>query len=170
MADASDTGYDSREMKRQLSHSVVALVAFVIVPSQAPAAVQIARTDEAAVRRVLDDYIGLYRKDTLERWKTVFLPGFVASYTNDDGSVTSRNLDEFYQRQLSAFAAGPVSETLHNVRIQRVGNLAHVFADFRFTSRGATRPGRLMLLMIEDKGELKIAALTFTYHLQRAGS
>jgi hypothetical protein len=120
---------------------------------------------DAAVQRVLDDYIGLYRKETLERWKTLFLPGFTATYTNDDGSVTTRNLNEFYERQMAAFAAGEVSETLHNVRIQRAGRLAHVFADFRFTGRGSTRLGQLMLLMIEDKGELRIAALTFTYHL-----
>ena len=125
-----------------------------------------ADTGDAAVQRVLDDYIGLYRADTLERWKTLFLPGFTASYTNDDGTVTTRNLEEFYERQRSAFAAGPVSETLHNVRIQRVGPLAHVYADFRFTGRGSTRPGQLMLLMIDEKGQLKIAALTFTYHIR----
>jgi len=122
-------------------------------------------TDDAAVQRVLDDYIGLYKKDSLAQWKTLFLPGFTASYTNEDGTITTRNLDEFYDRQRNAFAAGDVSETLHNVKIQRAGRLAHVFADFRFTSRGATRPGQLMLLLIEDRGQLKIAALTFSYHL-----
>lgn len=117
------------------------------------------------MQRVLDDYIGLYRRDALERWKMLFLPGFTATYTNDDGSVTTRTLNEFYDRQRNAFAQGEVSEMLHNVRIQRVGRLAHVFADFRFTSRTGTRPGQLMLLMIEERGQLKIAALTFTYHL-----
>jgi hypothetical protein len=120
---------------------------------------------DAAVQRLLDDYIGLYRRETLERWKTLFLPGFTATYTNDDGSVTTRDLKESYERQLAAFAAGEVSETLHNVRILRAGRLPHVFADFRSTGRGSTRPGQLMLLMIEEKGELRIAALTFTYHL-----
>jgi hypothetical protein len=124
------------------------------------------QAEDAAARRLLDDYIGLYRRETLERWKTLFLPGFTATYTNDDGSVTTRNLNEFYERQRAAFAAGDVSETLHNVRIHRAGRLAHVFADFRFTGRGSTRPGQLMLLMIEERGELKIAALTFTYHLR----
>jgi hypothetical protein len=124
---------------------------------------------DTAVQRVLDDYIGLYRGDALERWKTLFLPGFTASYTNDNGTVTTRNLEEFYERQRRAFAAGPVSETLHNVRMQRVGRLAHVFADFQFTGRGSTRPGQLMLLMIEEKGQLKIAALTFTYHVAPVG-
>ncbi len=121
--------------------------------------------DQTDVKRVLADYIELYRRDALERWKGLFLPGFTASYTNDDGSVTTRSLTEFYARQLNAFAAGEVSETLHNVRIERIGRLAQVFADFRFTSRGTTRPGQLMLLMIEERGEMRIAALAFTYHV-----
>jgi hypothetical protein len=120
---------------------------------------------DAAVQRLVDDYIGLYRKETLEEWKALFLPGFVASYTNDDGSVTSRTLEEFYDRQRNAFAKGDVSETLANVRSERLGRLAHVSADFTFISGGKGRPGRLMLLMLESGGQLKIAALTFTYHL-----
>jgi hypothetical protein len=115
---------------------------------------------------VLDDYIGLYRKDTLERWKTLFLPSFTASYTNDDGSVTTRTLDDFSERQRAAFERGAVSETLENVRITRVGRLAQAFADFHFTSGGATRHGQLMLALIEEKGQFRIAALTFTYHLE----
>jgi hypothetical protein len=139
--------------------AIVVLLLTAVVPAAAqPAA-------DTAVQRLLDDYIGLYRKETLDRWKMLFLPAFTATYTNDDGSVTTRNLNEFYERQLAAFAAGDVSETLHNVRIHRAGRLAHVFADFRFTGRGSTRPGQLMLLIIEEKGELRIAALTFTYHL-----
>jgi hypothetical protein len=119
---------------------------------------------DAAVQRLVDDYVGLYRKDTLERWKALFLPGFTASYTNADGTVTTRNLDAFYESQRSGFAAGEMSETLQNVRIQRIGRLAQASADFTFTSRGSARQGRLMLLMIEEKGEMKIAALVFSYH------
>ena len=122
--------------------------------------------DTAAVQRVVDDYIGLYRRDRLEAWKALFVPGFTATYTNDDGSVTTRTLEDFYERQRAGFERGPMSETLDNVRIQRVGRLAHVFADFKFTSGDTTRAGRLMLLVITVKGEWKIAALTFTYHLE----
>jgi hypothetical protein len=143
---------------------IAAITAYSSVLGGSVGAQQEGRSD-AAVQQVLHDYIGLYRRETLDQWKTLFLPGFVASYTNDDGSVTTRTLDEFYDRQRNAFTQGDVSETLHNVRVQRVGRLAHVFADFRFTSRGATRPGQLMLLMLEERGKLKIAALTFTYHL-----
>ena len=129
--------------------------------SRAPA------TDDTAVRRVVDDYVGLYRKDTLTRWKALFVPGFTATYTNDDGSVTTRTLDDFYERQRAGFERGEMQETLHNVRIQRSGKLAQAFADFRFSSGGsAPRPGQLMLLLIEERGQFKIAAVTFTYHLQ----
>jgi hypothetical protein len=79
--------------------------------------------------------------------------------------VTTRSLEDFYERQRAGFERGSMSETLENVRIARVGRLAHVVADFKFTSGNTTRPGRLMLLVIAVKGEWKIAALTFTYHL-----
>ena len=39
------------------------------------------------------------------------------------------------------------------------------FTGFDFTSGGNTRRGQLMLLLIESKGEFKIAALIFSYHL-----
>lgn len=147
---------------------IAAVTAYSAVSAGVVRAQQAASFD-AAVERLLNDYIGLYRRDTLDQWKTLFLPGFVATYTNDDGSVTTRSLDEFYDRQRNAFTQGEVSETLHNVRVQRAGRLAHVFADFRFTSRGTMRPGQLMLLMIEERGQLRIAALTFTYHLTSEG-
>jgi SnoaL-like protein len=123
-------------------------------------------TAEAPVKLVLDDYIGLYRKETLERWKTLFLPAFTATYTDEDGGVTTRTLEDFYERQRAAFERGPVNETLDNVRITRAGRLAQAFADFHFTSGGSARHGQLMLALIEEKGQFRIAALTFTYHLQ----
>ena len=131
----------------------------------ARAGIQQSSADTAAIQRVVDDYIGLYRRDRLEAWKALFVPGFTATYTNDDGSVTTRSLEDFYERQRAGFERGSMSETLENVRIARVGRLAHVVADFKFTSGNTTRPGRLMLLVIAVKGEFKIAALTFTYHL-----
>jgi len=119
----------------------------------------------APVQRVLDDYIGLYTKERLPEWKALFLPSFTASYTNVDGSVSTRTLDEFYESQRVGFARAPMTETLHDVRIAREGRLAHVFAGFDFTSGGNTRRGQLMLLMIEAQGQFRIAALTFSYHL-----
>ena len=122
-------------------------------------------SDTAAVRQVVDDYIGLYTKERLPEWKALFLPSFTASYTNADGTVSSRTLEEFYESQRAGFARGPMGETLHDVRITREGRLAHAFAGFDFTSGGNTRRGQLMLLLIESRGAFKIAALTFSYHL-----
>ena len=98
-------------------------------------------TDSAAVQRVVDDYIGLYTKERLAEWKTLFLPGFTATYTNADGTVTTRTLEEFYESQRAGFARAPMTETLHDVRITRDGRLAHVFAGFDFTT-GGKHPAR----------------------------
>jgi hypothetical protein len=122
-------------------------------------------TEDAAVRRVVDDYIDLYRGETLDRWKALFLPGFTATAVSADGSVTTRTLDEFFESQRGAFARGPVSERLENVRIDRAGHLARAFADFYFTSGGNTRHGQLILVLVEEKAQFKIASLAFTYHL-----
>ena len=119
----------------------------------------------AAVQRVVDDYIGLYTKERLPEWKALFLPSFTAAYTNADGSVSTRTLDEFYESQRAGFARAAMTETLHDVRITRDGRLAQVSAGFDFTSGGSTRRGRLMLSMIEAQGQFRIAALTFSYHL-----
>jgi hypothetical protein len=123
-----------------------------------------APSDVAPVRRVIDDYIGLYTRERLPDWKALLLPTFTATYTNADGTVSVRTLDEFYESQRAGFAKGPMSETLHDVRITREGRLAHASAGFDFTSGGNTRRGQLMLLLIESNGEFKIAALIFSYH------
>ena len=154
-----------------MRNRVLWIVACAIISVAAPAAQDRGRApavaDDAAVRRVVDEYVALYQKDTLPRWKQLFVPGFTATYTNEDGSVTTRTLEDFYERQRAGFARGEMRETLHNVRVQRAGRLAQAFADFHFTSgTSAPRPGQLMLLLIEERGQFKIAALAFTYHLQ----
>jgi hypothetical protein len=115
------------------------------------------------VSALLGDYIGLYTRDTLERWRALFLPGFVATSTNDDGSVTTRTLDEFIERQRALFATGDVSEVLENTRGLRSGKLAFVASDFVWTDGTTARPGRLMMLLVAEHGGLKIQALTFGY-------
>jgi N-acetylated-alpha-linked acidic dipeptidase len=122
---------------------------------------------DAGLRRVLDDYIRLYARDTLPQWRELFLPGFVASSTNDDGSVTTRTLDEFYQRQQNYFATGrPIRETLDHVRAERAGRLATMRAEFVLHDGDTERRGRLMMLLIDERGDFKIASLTFTYHVK----
>jgi hypothetical protein len=154
-------------MPQSVSRVAFALVVLSLASSVDPhlAGAEQRGTDDTAVRRVVDDYIGLYRADTLDRWKALFLPGFTATVVSADGTVTTRTLDEFFESQRGAFARGPVSETLENVRIARAGYLAHVFADFYFTSGGTTRHGQLILVMVEEKGQFRIASLAFTYHL-----
>ena len=131
---------------------------------QGGAAVATGGVDLTPVRRVVDDYIGLYTRERLPEWKQLFLPSFTAAYTNADGTVSTRTLEEFYESQRSGFARGPMSETLHDVRITREGHLAHAFAGFEFTSGGKPRRGQLMLLLIESEGQFRIAALAFSYH------
>ena len=139
---------------------MAALALLVWLPAQAQRS-----PDLAPVKRVVDDYIVLYTKERLLDWKALFLPTFTATYTNADGTVSVRTLDEFYESQRAGFEKGPMSETLHDVRITREGRLAHAFAGFDFTSGGNTRRGQLMLLLIESQGQFRIAALTFSYHL-----
>ena len=124
-----------------------------------------APVNDPAVAALLEDYIGLYKRETLGRWRELFLPGFTATSTNDDGSVTTRSLDEFYERQRTSFASGkPVRERLENTQIQRTGKLASVRSDFAWTDGDVTRRGRLMLLLVVEHDRLRIQALTFSYN------
>jgi hypothetical protein len=145
--------------------TAIDVVALVTLVAASAGAAQVASPSEgiAPVRRVVEDYIGLYSKERLPEWKALFLPTFTATYTNADGTVSVRTLEEFYESQRAGFAKGPMSETLHDLRITYEGRLAHAVAGFDFTSSGNTRRGQLMLLLIESKGEFKIAALTFSY-------
>lgn len=118
----------------------------------------------SSVAALLDDFIGLYRRDALARWRTLFLPNFTAAAPGDDGSVTTWTLDQFYERQRQLFASGkPISETLQNTRIEQDGNLACVRSDFVWTDGETKRPGRLMMLIVAERGEPRIQALTFSY-------
>lgn len=130
----------------------------------AVAAVTQVPTETAPVKRVVDDYVGLYRKDSLEKWKQLFLPSFKSTSTNSDGSVTTRTLEEFYQAQRRGFAeAQEMSESLENVRIERHGRLASAWADFVFRHDGTSRRGRLVLTLVEEGGVFRIAGLMFSY-------
>ena len=122
-----------------------------------------ARSD-ADLRKVIADYVGLYRRETLEQWRELFLPGFTAAHTREDGTVRQRTLEEFYGAQKRYLESGKaVREELDNVRIERHGRLASVWADFVLTEDGAPSRGRLVLLLIEDAGRFKIHALMFSY-------
>jgi hypothetical protein len=119
---------------------------------------------EAAVAALLRDYIGLYARESLPSWKSLFLPGFVAAAANADGTIATWSLDEFYERQRTSFATGkPIREVLENTRIERRGRLAAVHSDFVWSDGEAARRGRLMLLLVEQRGAFRVQSLTFSY-------
>ena len=118
----------------------------------------------SSLDEVVDAFLGLYTKEKLPQWKELFLPSFVAAATNADGTVTSYGLDEFYERQRGLFASGkPVSETMMNTEKTRNGRLATVRSDYVWTDGTARKPGRLMMLLVEEQGRFRIQALAFSY-------
>lgn len=128
------------------------------------AQVMAAATGTDAVRRVVDDYVGLYRQEALAEWRTLFLPTFTSTSTNRDGTITVRTLDQFFESQSRAFAAATeMSETLENVVIERTGRLATAWADFVFRQNGTSRRGRLVLTLVETQATWRIASLMFSY-------
>jgi hypothetical protein len=115
--------------------------------------------------KVVADYVGLYRRDTLSEWKTLFLPSFTVASTREDGSVRTRSLEEFFSDQKRYLESGrEIREVLKNVRTERQGRLASVWADFVLTEDGAERRGKLVLLLIEESGRFKIHSLMFSYY------
>jgi hypothetical protein len=118
----------------------------------------------SSLDEVVEAFLGLYTKEKLAQWKELFLPGFVASATNADGTVTSFDLEEFYERQRGLFASGkPVSETMMNTEKTRSGRLATVRSDYVWTDGTVRKPGRLMMLLVEERGRFRIQALAFSY-------
>lgn len=121
-------------------------------------------TPDSGLTRLLHEYIALYRSDSLERWRTLFLPSFTVAFTNPDSSITERSLDQFVERQRLGFARSPdMHEVLENVAIQQRESLASVWADFVFTADGQSRRGKLVMLCIRDRGIWKIQSLLFSY-------
>jgi hypothetical protein len=116
------------------------------------------------LERVVADYVGLYRRETLDQWEKLFLPSFTAANTRPDGTVGVRARDEFIeaQRRYHARVDG-LREDLENVRIERQGPLASVWADFVVTDSGKKNRGKLILLIIRAGDEYKIHSLMFAY-------
>src|SRR3972149_874126 len=89
------------------------------------------------LEKVVADYVGLYRRETLPEWKKLFLPHFTVASTREDGTVGERMLEEFYEAQKRYFESGrDIKEVLENVQIERKGKLASVWADFVLTHAG----------------------------------
>ena len=121
--------------------------------------------DDARLRRVVADYTALWRRETLDRWEQLFLPGFTVANTNADGTVNVRTREQFFEAQRGYHArVANLREDLEDVRIERHGRLASVWANYVVTEPTQQRRGRLVLLLIQDRGEYRIHSLVFSYH------
>ena len=141
---------------------ILALWVIVVAVSVPTAQADPAR---AAVDQVVADYIGLYAATTLDRWRTLFHPAAVVAFPGDDGSITTRKLDEFVERQRNYFATGrKISERLENVRVDMGRRIARVSADFIFMDEGEERPGKLGLHLAEGQDGWQIVAVLFAYN------
>jgi hypothetical protein len=116
------------------------------------------------LQKLVANYVGLYTKPTLTDWKKLFHPSLIVVNPNRDGSITIRNLAEFYNVQEQRFASGRrISERLENVSTSTGNRIGRINADFIFSDEGVTRRGKLGLQAIRDKEGWKIVAIIFSY-------
>ena len=120
-------------------------------------------SSDARLKQAVADYVGLYRRDTLDAWEKLFLSSFTAANTRADGGMSMRNREEFLASQRRYHERNDVTEELENVRIERNGRLASVWADFIVNENGRRNRGKLVLLAMEDAGQIKFHALMFAY-------
>jgi hypothetical protein len=133
----------------------------VVMPMSAQPAPDLDRS----LQRLVADYTGLYTRDALPRWRALFLPTFISASTTSDGGVSVRPLDEFYVAQERGFStAANMGERLENVRIERRGRLATIWADFVYWHDDDGRRGRLVLSAIFQREGWRFHSLMFSYH------
>jgi len=147
-------------------HTAFRCKSLILVAMLALTGVRAAHADpgRAAVDRVVADYIGLYAGPTLDRWQTLFHPAVVVAFPADDGSIMTRTLGEFVERQRNYFATGrQISERLENLRVDMGRRIARVSADFIFIDEGEERAGKLGLHLAEGQDGWKIVAVLFAY-------
>lgn len=127
-------------------------------------ALQQSRANDPRLDRVIADYVGLWRRETLPQWEKLFLPSFTAANTRPDGTTNLRTREQFIEAQRQYHArVDNLKEELENVRVERRGRMASVWADFVVTDSGKQNRGRLVLLIMEDRGEYRIHSLMFSY-------
>ena len=145
---------------RRIPAVILALVASVAPPVTA----QAVNLDQG-LQQLVTDYTGLYRKDTFDRWRTLFLATFTVASTTAEGGASTRSLEQFLAAQSRSFSqSNTMGERLENVRIERRGRIASVWADFVFWYNDETRNGRLVLLAIADTTGWRFQSLLFSYH------
>lgn len=117
-----------------------------------------------ALQKVVKDYIGLYRQETLDQWKLLFHPSVTVVFPAEDGSINVRNLEEFFARQKNYFSSRKsISEHLENVQIFEGKRIARLVADFVFVDEGLEHSGKLGLHFVEGTDGWKIVAVLFSY-------
>ena len=148
----------------RVTHAIIAALLLAIAWSHdANAQSTSADSADARIRRAVADYAGLYRRDTLDEWEKLFLPSFTAANTRADGGLSLRTRDEFLASQRRYHERAVVTEELENVRIERNGRMASVWADFVVNENGQRSRGKLVLLAMEDAGRFRFHALMFAY-------
>lgn len=131
-------------------------IALFVVPHNAFAAPR-------TLRETVNDYVRLYRSDTLPEWKKLFHTALSVASPAADGAIRLRNLEEFYSAQEGFLASARVSERLENVRILEGRRIARVAADFILTENGRSRRGKLGLHLVQEHDEWRIVAIVFSY-------
>ncbi len=117
-----------------------------------------------ALEKVVNDYIENYRQKTLDQWKELFHPSVTVFFPAEDGTISVRNLEEFFERQKNYFAKRKsISERLENVQIFTGKRIARIAADFVFVDEGVEHPGKLGLHIVEGTSGWKIVAVLFSY-------
>ena len=120
--------------------------------------------EDAALRRLIEDYVGLYRADRLGDWKRLLHERLSVADPRPDGTIRIRGLAEFFATQQGFFASGRrIGERLEEVRVEEGRRIARVTARFVFVDEGEEREGRLGLHLVEEAGAWRIVAIVFSY-------
>ena len=143
------------------------LTAFALTWSVASAltlTAQAAADLDRSLERLVADYTDLYTRETLPRWRTLFLPTFTSASTTAEGGVSVRGFDAFFAAQERGFvAATKIGERLENVVIERRGRMASILADFVYWNNDDTRRGQLILTAIHQREGWRFHSLMFAY-------
>lgn len=143
----------------------VLLALGLVLAALGPVGAQSASELDRGLERLVADYTGLYSRDSLPRWRTLFLPTFTAASTTAEGGVSTRGLEQFYAAQERGFGtATRMGERLENVRIERRGRMAAAWADFVYWNDSSESRGRLVLTAIHQRDGWRFHSLMFSYH------
>ena len=122
-------------------------------------------TFASTVERAVADYTGLYNAKDLEEWRKLFHPDLVVASAEANGTISTRNLKQFYNAQKKAFDAGiKMSERLQHIAIEPGNRIAQVAADFVFIANGKPSRGQIGLHLAQGKEGWKITAIVYSYN------